>query len=69
MKLKKNRDFWITKGYSCRIIHAQYRIPVGDWFNTDVNEVPRREWVIGWTSFVAISRRGIFFWGGVIELS
>lgn len=28
----------------------------GDWFNTYVNEVPRREWVIGWNSFVAISR-------------
>lgn len=63
MKLKKSKDFWITIGQSCRIIHTQYRIPIGDWLNTDVNEVPRREWVVVCNSFVAISRRGIFFFG------
>lgn len=48
-------------GHSCRIIHSQYWISIGDWFNTDVNEVPRIEWVIGEIPLQQFPGKGFFF--------
>lgn len=57
------KKFWITIGRSCRIIHAQYWSPIGNWFHAHVNEVPKRKWIIQRISF---SEEFFFFY--IIEL-